>query len=391
MIRQLGVALLAAGALAATAHVAWAGTSTFGLVPYYKCCGYAWWGCGKCAGCPQPFNAFSPRCCGTENASGCTMCPFNPSYLAHPGAYGYGGCGHGGCGYDGFGYSPPGSCFGRGWYGLDHKPGLFGWMHKGIGHGYDTPLPMPCGAIAAFHGEPGSLGCGDPYSGCGTKRSFCHRWKDCGGQDTEGIDLAGAAWGRGCFGHWCDKWAAWKAGHGHWANVDGMFDSPLISEPVPLGYASAEPPCYNCGPTAVTPGPAKKTLPAPKSAGASKPGLMPSAPSKPLPSPAKAKPEDAPAGTKPPASSLPSERSLPMPPIKQTGYGPQMGYGYYPQMGYGYYPQMGYGYYPQMGGYGAYPQMGQGQYPGYYPQMGYPQMGYAPGNYYPAYGNPMGY
>jgi hypothetical protein len=224
--------VLALAALAAGTPLAIAGTATFGLftTPYYKC--------GKCQICPGNYNAFSPRCYGVENAGGCTACPIPQQYLDGP--------------FDQqFGYA-------RGWHGLGPK-GCFGLC--GHGNGYPSQFgmpPYPCGALAAFHGVPGGLGCGDPFGGCGTKRPLLRRFCDWKAKDPVEIGLYGAEFGKGPIVKALERHGWIKGGC---SSVDGVFESSELIASFDGGVTGG---CSNCAPAAPAPaGPAPSALPLP--------------------------------------------------------------------------------------------------------------------------------
>ncbi|MBY0228452.1 MAG: hypothetical protein K2W96_04140 [Gemmataceae bacterium] len=258
--------LLAAACLAALSLplLANAGTATFGL--------FTGGGCEGC-NCPKAFNAFSPRCCGFENASGCTAYPFDPAFLAHA------GCGH--CGaWRGPGFGFHGSApyhagpYPAYWHGL-HKKRLFGLFGHGKGYAYPYPPPPLCDVAASFHGVAGKLGCGDPFGGCGTKRKFFDRVADWNLKKTCGTELAGAGWGLGPFGK-AKKWLTGdKDKHGkHGEHAWGHYqaDGFIASSPLWISddYSSPEHisgpvgGCTNCAPPmAAPPGPPPAALPGP--------------------------------------------------------------------------------------------------------------------------------
>ena len=279
-MKRLHLLFIASAAALALPLASRAGTATFGLFTNAGCC-------SSCNGCPGAYNAFAPRCCGYENASGCTAYPFNPQFLAHPGCGSHGcgshGCGSHGCGWGGCG--PQGCGFG-GWHGLCRKR-FFGLCGHGDGYAYDAPFQAPCGVAAAFHGVAGGLGCGDPYNGCGSKPRLGHRLANWKLKHSRGSCLGCKQWGVGPLGRLKAKLGCHKLGGGH-IDSDGVIESsPLIvgddvvsdsgfvdSEPVEVGQTPAQPS-----------------------------------------------------------------------PIRQTGYAPQ---GYYPPQGYYYYPTP-WGYYPAYG------------------------------------------
>jgi hypothetical protein len=199
MKRLLVLAMMALCVPAVTA-----GTNTFGLF-------YGTHGCGGC-GCPGPWNAFSPtNCCCVVNAAGCTLYPggyTGDPYAAGGMPIGGGQCGPWGCGK---------------WHGY--------YKHWGCANpfAYDLPLPYPCGALMAFTGTPGGLGCGDPYNGCGSalKHPFLTRLahgccKATNPPPEHLCDYLKGGWGLG-LGH--------KLGWGGHAACDGCVASPVIEAP----------------------------------------------------------------------------------------------------------------------------------------------------------------